>query len=387
MSGVSRRLLGGVLAISLFVCSSLSAFAIVYQVEPNFPVLQFFQLNDYSGNLIDSLDYLSGENAININEGGFTSYSYRPSSAFSLGVNDAGNAGINFFARQLRGAVSLASDAVFQILPKAPAAGIYIATFSFLSDYDITSVSGVGTRLRIYDYTTSSSTSSRFRFDSYPEFSLSSAASTDGLYYNTVTLYVDMPLLYGEADSSVNRIDYNLLVSGLPTDALYYNLNFSFSSLNLDLPLSSSISDRSYFGSILTSGFERMVSALRTLISKNDSEYIAVTDPSTSQEIQEAQGMIDTVEGFESQLHANITTEFDKIDFTTPTNLAAPVAYIGDKVTRSMNSLGNYQPLIFVPLTLGIMLIMLGRGVSALGSLVSSSSRAVARIRSKGDDS
>lgn len=384
MSGVARKLLGGVLAISLIIFSALPAFAFDFR---------------------------------------FNNLYYSDSSGWhqfaSLGTNNSG-----YYTGLLSDITSL-----MMLIGSysSSESGYYTSSFHFLSTDSFDSVNA-----RV-DYYSSSDSTYRYSVDIL-DFGLVNGVN------NNHTVYVTFGQLIGPVEDYNIEISFTFYNKGVQVypDVSEITTNFSVYTSSSPMPTSppvygdSSITSDQILGTVnqssghvsLVVSWERLIlqlssyfhdvlgpffinlfsfvqdnfvsltgnigsyfSALFNRMDQQEDDYQAVTDPSTSQDIQEAQGMIDTVEGFESQLHANITTEFDKIDFTTPTNLAAPVAYIGDKVTRSMNSLGNYQPLIFVPLTLGIMLIMLGRGVSALGSLVSSSSRAVARIRSKGDGS
>lgn len=385
MSGVVRKLLGGVLAISLFVCSSLSAFAVsvnfnnLYYTTASSGWSQFasFGTNNsgyYSSSLsdVEKLMMLIG---LPSNTAGYYTSSFQFVSSDNI---DSVIAYVDFYS---------SSDSSYRVAVDILDSGIEIGP-----NYNKTIFVTFGQLLAL---TTESNieVSFSFYYDGQQVYPNISEITSNFSVYNSLSPSPTLPPSHGSSYPGVVGNVFGTVnpVSGLvDIDINWSGMTYGITNWFSDefspflLSLFSSVQD-SFLS--LTGNVGSYFSALFNRMDQQEDDYAAVTDPSTSQEIQETQDMIDTVEDFESQLHGNITTEFDKIDFTTPTNLAAPVAYVGDKITRSMNSLGNFQPLIFVPLVLGIMLVMLGRGVSALGHLGSSVARASIRIRSKGGGS
>lgn len=366
MFRVFRKLFGGVLAISLILFHSVLGFAAVYDFTNSFPAFSRVRFMSDSQEILNyNAYYISSSSTVDSihypTDGNLTKYS----NSFSS-FDSSSNLGFWLYSEDVAIESSNGNSLFYDSV--SPASGFYTIVFSFSSSNDISSLMSTATQ------------TSRF------------LASTEDYRFTPENITYDFSFLRpqnptGSNDKYLNYITINFFLPSFPFRQCqfnYYLYHDDFSIQDIDnLSVSTSfLSNIDYTDKqdslllTLQKGFDKVISSLFGFRDADDQIYTTITDPSTSEEIQEAQGMIDTVENFESQLHSNIVTEFDKIDFTTPTNLAAPVAYVGDKITRSMNSLGNYQPLVFVPLVLGIMLIMLGRGVSALGSFGSAATRA-----------
>lgn len=360
-----RRMVCITLAISLFVFSASFAFAVDVSFEGFYPSFTNFTLQ--SGSYIFNSELykpLSGADGFSYPPGGSV-LSYEASlpsvtfdgsflfNLFNIGVNMTNG------------------SSTFNYYPLGCNAGYYTTTFSFRSSNPLPD----DFALVLYSYYNGTQPSALSESDfSYSYSSQSVLGSND--FLNIVTISYAL---------SLNTNNFGLQFTFINTGTITNVTKVSVANSFFRAPESSS--SASLFD-MIRSGFDNILGFLGVNRDKDESNYNAVTDPTTNAEIDEAQGMIDTVEGFESSLHGNINTEFDKVDFTTPTNLASPVAFVADKVTKSVNALGGgFQPLVFVPLTLGIMLIMLGRGVTALGSLAKSVSHSVSRSRSnKGGD-
>lgn len=360
-----RRMVCVVLAISLFVFSASFAFAVDVSLGAFFPSFSKFALysGDYSFNS-DLYKPLTGTDGFVYPSGGsvlsydvvLPSVTFTDSFLFTL---------LNVDINMTNGNSTFFYDAY------GSNAGYYTTTFSFRSSNPLPE----DFQLVLYPYYQASQASALPSSDFSFSYSSEPVVGTQD-YLNIVTISYALSLYNGNF-----ALQFTFTNVGTLSNVTNISVANSF------FRASESSSGGTLFN-MIRSGFDSILGFLGVNRDKDESNYNAVTDPTTNDEISEAQGMIDTVEGFESSLHGNITTEFDKVDFTTPTNLAAPVAFVADKVTKSVNALGGgFQPLVFVPLTLGIMLIVLGRGVTALGSLAKSVSHSVSRSRSsKGGD-
>lgn len=355
-----RRMVSITLAISLFVFSASFAFSVDLSLGGFYPSFTSFALysGDYSFNS-DLYKPLSGADGFVYPSGGSVlSYdAVLPSVTFSNG----------FLFTLLNIDVNMTNgNSSFHYYAYGSNAGYYTTTFSFRASSPLPS----DFQLVLYPYYNAAQASALPESDFSFSYSSEPVIGT-GDYLNIVTISYALSLYNG-------NFALQFTFNNIGTISNVTNISVA----NSFFRAVESSSGGSLFN-MIRSGFDSILGFLGVNRDKDESNYNAVTDPTTNGEIEEAQGMIDTVDGFESSLHGNITTEFDKVDFTTPTNLAAPVAFVADKVTKSVNALGGgFQPLVFVPLTLGIMLIFLGRGVTALGSLAKS----VSRSRSKGGD-
>lgn len=134
-----------------------------------------------------------------------------------------------------------------------------------------------------------------------------------------------------------------------------------------------------WFGG-LKSGISSGFSKIAGLITKQDSEAEeAVSDSSANSEAAVVSEKVSNIETFENDMINGAASQLENVDFTVPTSFGAASAFVGYIVTGVFNRLGGYQAVISVPLTFGLLLLLLGRGERALGMNVN--------MRGRGDRS
>lgn len=118
---------------------------------------------------------------------------------------------------------------------------------------------------------------------------------------------------------------------------------------------------------LLGTWFDKLIGTIKgNSVADDDTAARAVSDELTESNSQ-AQSKIEQIESFESNLNSDVSVTLSNIDLTVPNSFSAPLSFIGYVVTSVFNRLGNYQVIVIVPLILGIVLLMIGRGLIALG--------------------
>lgn len=87
--------------------------------------------------------------------------------------------------------------------------------------------------------------------------------------------------------------------------------------------------------------------------------------------VSEASSAVQEIHQFESDLNTNITSSVSQIDFTVPSTsgFLGAMGAISVVFGSIFENLGAYQFIITIPLILGILLLLLGRGMSTLGHI------------------
>lgn len=131
----------------------------------------------------------------------------------------------------------------------------------------------------------------------------------------------------------------------------------------------------------ISSGFQKIAS----LITSNRDDAAAAEESADHEAVSEAQSQVSEIESFESSLNSSITQSVSNIDFTVPSSFGSALGAIGFVFGGLFSDLGGYQVVITIPLILGIMLILIGRGTIALGRIVSANARAARRSDKGGE--
>lgn len=85
--------------------------------------------------------------------------------------------------------------------------------------------------------------------------------------------------------------------------------------------------------------------------------------------VEDAQSKIAEAEEFEASLNSDIETGVSEIEteyMTIPDSFGSAIGFAGWVFTSFYNALGGYQVLVYVPLVLGIVLLLIGRGGRSL---------------------
>lgn len=118
----------------------------------------------------------------------------------------------------------------------------------------------------------------------------------------------------------------------------------------------------------ISSGFVK----IQNLLMQRDNDASSAASSANSSGVSSASSTIAEIESFEAGLNADINTNVAQIDFALPTGSGftgalGAVSYIFGEV---FGALGIYQYMLTIPLILGVMLLLLGRGQAALGRIL-----------------
>lgn len=150
------------------------------------------------------------------------------------------------------------------------------------------------------------------------------------------------------------------------------------------------------FSALVGNWFNSTISAiksgffdLRHLMNANRDDAGEAAKTSDQQSVDTAQSQVAAVESFEASTSQSINSGVSTInnsgyltvpDYTSSSSgMGAALAAVGLIFAGVFNCLGGYQVVITVPLVLGIMLILVGRGTLALGRVMSANARAARR--------
>lgn len=122
----------------------------------------------------------------------------------------------------------------------------------------------------------------------------------------------------------------------------------------------------------ISSGFQKIASFL----TQRDEDAAQAEESADHEAVSEAQSQVSEIEAFESGLNSSISESVSDIDFTVPSSFGAALGAVGFVFGGMFSDLGGYQIVITIPLILGIMLVLIGRGTMALGRIVSANARA-----------
>ena len=129
----------------------------------------------------------------------------------------------------------------------------------------------------------------------------------------------------------------------------------------------------------LKSGIASGFAHISDLIKKRDNDASEAASNADNSQLQNVQSEISNIEQFETITNNAIQSQMQNIDFSIPSSYGGALAAISFMFTSIFNSLGVYQYVIMMPLVLGIMLLLLGRGSLALGHILSTPIKAVGK--------
>lgn len=126
----------------------------------------------------------------------------------------------------------------------------------------------------------------------------------------------------------------------------------------------------------LANYFNKLISGIGSIgskITQQDQDAADAANDSTLRDDTASKSQdIDTIESFESSMLDGMNSNLDNVDFTVPTNFGAAATFVSWIVRGMFNRLGGYQIVIVFPLIIGLTLLLIGRGQSALGRIMSS---------------
>lgn len=131
----------------------------------------------------------------------------------------------------------------------------------------------------------------------------------------------------------------------------------------------------------LFSGIKSQLGGIAQLLRlQQDDAQQAASDADRSA-VSEASSAVQEIHQFESDLNTNITSSVSQIDFSVPSasGFLGAMGAISVVMGSIFENLGGYQFIITIPLILGILLLLLGRGMSALGKYQDNQVRAARR--------
>lgn len=134
---------------------------------------------------------------------------------------------------------------------------------------------------------------------------------------------------------------------------------------------------------LLGTWFDKLIGTIKGNSVSDDDNASRAAAEADNQSVSQAQSGIQQVEAFESSLNSSIGASVNQIDFTLPTNFGQALGAVGYIFTSCFNALGGYQIVITIPLILGIMLILIGRGTLALGRVISANAAADRRASAR----
>lgn len=138
---------------------------------------------------------------------------------------------------------------------------------------------------------------------------------------------------------------------------------------------------------LLGTWFDKLIGTIKANSVSDDDKAAQAEESADREAVSEAQSQVSEIKSFESSLNSSITESVSNIDFTIPSSFGAALGAVGFVFGGLFSDLGGYQIVITIPLILGIMLILIGRGTLALGRIVSSNARAARRGEHKGGES
>lgn len=136
---------------------------------------------------------------------------------------------------------------------------------------------------------------------------------------------------------------------------------------------------------LLASWFDKLIGTIKANSVSDDDKAAQAEESADREAVSDAQSQVSEIEAFESGLNSSITESVSDIDFTVPSSFGAALGAVGFVFGSLFSDLGGYQIVITIPLILGIMLILVGRGTMALGRIVSANARTSRRSDKGGE--
>lgn len=127
---------------------------------------------------------------------------------------------------------------------------------------------------------------------------------------------------------------------------------------------------------LLGSWFDKLIGTIKANSVSDDDKAAQAEESADREAVSEAQSQVSEIKSFESSLNSSITQSVSNIDFTVPSSFGAALGAVSFIFGSLFTDLGGYQVVITIPLILGIMLILIGRGTLALGRVISANARA-----------
>lgn len=131
-------------------------------------------------------------------------------------------------------------------------------------------------------------------------------------------------------------------------------------------------------GSHLTSLFDKLWGKLRSLFFDQDQTMQESIPSELAEQNNTVRSGTDAIHNFETQTFDNIDQTQESIDWVTPDSFGSvdssgsAIGFVASIFTSFFNSIGsNMQNIIVIPLVLGLVLVVLGRGQMALGRALS----------------
>lgn len=136
---------------------------------------------------------------------------------------------------------------------------------------------------------------------------------------------------------------------------------------------------------LLGTWFDKLIGTIKANSVSDDDNAAQAEESADREAVSEAQSQVSQIEVFESGLNSSITESVSDIDFTVPSSFGAALGAVGFVFGGLFSDLGGYQIVITIPLILGIMLVLIGRGTLALGRIISLNARAARRSDKGGE--
>lgn len=127
---------------------------------------------------------------------------------------------------------------------------------------------------------------------------------------------------------------------------------------------------------LLGTWFDKLIGTIKANSVSDDDKAAQAEESADREAVSEAQSQVSQIEAFESGLNSSITESVSDIDFTVPSSFGSALGVVGFVFGGLFSDLGGYQIVITIPLILGIMLVLIGRGSMALGKYLDSTADA-----------
>lgn len=121
------------------------------------------------------------------------------------------------------------------------------------------------------------------------------------------------------------------------------------------------------------SGIKSQLGGIAQLLRLQQDDVQQAASDADNAAVSEASSAVQEIHQFEQDLNTNIISSVSQIDFTVPSTsgFLGAMGAISVVMGSIFENLGVYQFIITIPLILGILLLLLGRGMAALGHILS----------------
>lgn len=184
------------------------------------------------------------------------------------------------------------------------------------------------------------------------------------------------------------------LTCDVPVTGIYTKFNFkyfgsrnAFTTIRIDSSVidpngfnttNSGVNSISGLGYHLTSLFDKFWNKVRSLFLDQDQIAQESIPPELTEQNNTVRSGTEAIHDFETQTFDNIDQSQESIDWETPDSFGSvdssgsAIGFVASIFTSFFNSIGsNMQNIIVIPLVLGLVLVVLGRGQMALGRALS----------------